>query len=255
MGFTKRIGYPWRAAMLIAVGLAGGGAAWAVASVPDSGGVVHACIDLTTAAGGATVPDQSHPNVTVIDKDAGQQCIPPDPPVPNQTELTWNVTGPPGAAGGAGPPGQPGQSNTGTVVIAAPTVRSRDPQIGRVVLGNGTGALRFNLLSYGFAPTGTADKSGGGASGKVKFNEFQIVKITDKASPKLFKACTKGEHFKSATITLAKKSGSGKKEGYLVIKLSEVLVSSIQAGSGGGGGTRPLESLTLNFAKSQLEYK
>jgi hypothetical protein len=253
MGFRKRFEPPWRAAMLVAVGLAGGAAAWAVASVPDSGGVIHACVDLTNA-GGTTVPDQSHPNVTIIDKDAGQHCIPPDPPVPNQAEVTWNITGPPGVAGGAGPPGQPGQSNTGTVVVAPPTVRSRDPQIGQVVLGTGRGALRFELLSYGFAPTNAAGTGGGGASGKVKFNEFRIVKVTDKASPNLFKACAKGEHFKSATITLAKKSGSGKKV-YLVINLDEVVVSSYQAGSGGGGGARPVESLTLNFTKSQLVSK
>ena len=81
------------------------------------------------------------------------------------------------------------------------------------------------------------------------------MKNTDKASPKLLKACATGQHYKSVIITVPKKSGGGNKQPFLEFKLQEVIISSFQAGSGGHGGSRPLESLTLNFASSQLQYK
>ncbi|PWU22124.1 MAG: type VI secretion system tube protein Hcp, partial [Candidatus Rokuibacteriota bacterium] len=121
--------------------------------------------------------------------------------------------------------------------------------------GSGRDTLQFELLSYGFAPSGAGSATGGGGAGKVTFNELKIVKVTDKASPKLFKACAAGVHYKSATVVLRKKGGGGTKQVYLTIKLDQVIVSSFQAGSGGGGGTRPVESITLNFANSQLEYQ
>ena len=48
------IGRVTKGALLLAVGAAGGGAAIAVAGVPDSTGGVHACYPVTSA--GSTVP-------------------------------------------------------------------------------------------------------------------------------------------------------------------------------------------------------
>jgi hypothetical protein len=63
---------PGRAALLLAVGAAGGGAALAVASVPDGSGLVSACYQVTAA--GATVPVTTPGNVRIIDPSANQHC-------------------------------------------------------------------------------------------------------------------------------------------------------------------------------------
>ena len=87
------------------------GAGVAVAAVPGSGGVITACVNVTTTTGGTTVPFTGQgSNLTVIDPSAGEQCT-----SPSQTTLTWNVTGPPGPVGptgAGGPTGAPGATGT-----------------------------------------------------------------------------------------------------------------------------------------------
>jgi hypothetical protein len=56
----------------------------AVASIPDSNGVIHACRDTRNGA------------LRAIDTEAGQQCG------KNETPLTWNQTGPQGPGGISG---------------------------------------------------------------------------------------------------------------------------------------------------------
>ena len=74
----------------------------------------------------------------------------------------------------------------------------------------------------------------------------------DKASPVLLQRCATGEHIKEATITVRK---AGKKEPleYLIIKLTDILVSNVS--SSGAGDASTSESVTLNYSKIELEYK
>lgn len=260
MGIGTRIGKPWKTAALLAVGMAGGAAAVAVATVPDSGGVIHACVSLTTTTGGTTVPAQfgPAPDVTIIDPSAGQHCIPPDPPAPNQTAISWNVQGPQGQQG------PPGKSVT---VASGHTLTLAGGQV--VTVGGGTGntytvttppgrpsgrritltigGKTVPLLSYGLLGGGGTQ----GTTGKVKINDFTINKKVDKASPLLLKACATGKHFPTATISV-RKAGKGQQE-FLVIKLKDVVISSFET-NGQGSDTTPTESLSLNFTKVEYKY-
>jgi type VI secretion system secreted protein Hcp len=66
------------------------------------------------------------------------------------------------------------------------------------------------------------------------------------------KACATGEHIKEATITV-RKAGKGQQE-FLVIKMADIIVTSVApGGSGGDGGT--MESGARQCAKVDLEYK
>jgi hypothetical protein len=65
-------------------------------------------------------------------------------------------------------------------------------------------------------------------------------------------AATSGRHFPEATIEM-RKAGGDPKQPYLVIKMTDVIVSNYRA-SGGGGGDQPTESLTLNFTKIEYVY-
>lgn len=96
------------------------------------------------------------------------------------------------------------------------------------------------------------DGGGGGTSaGKAKFEDLQFSHRIDKASPAIMLACASGKHLKDATLTM-RKAGKTPLE-FLVIKLMGVLVTSVRdAGDEGMPGTH--ETVTLNFAKVDLEY-
>ena len=80
---------------------------------------------------------------------------------------------------------------------------------------------------------------------------FSFMHDVDKASPVLVMACATGEHIKEATLTV-RKAGKGQQE-YLIVKMNDVLDHERP-------GLRqlarmPMESVSLNFAKVELEYK
>jgi type VI secretion system secreted protein Hcp len=107
--------------------------------------------------------------------------------------------------------------------------------------------------SWGENQSGSFAAGGGGGAGKVSMHDFAFQKIVDKASPKLMLACAGGDHIKQATLT-CRKAGKDQQE-YLVVKFSDILVSSYQTGGHGEGDVRPLDSISLNFAKIEFDYK
>lgn len=110
----------------------------------------------------------------------------------------------------------------------------------------------IEIESWSFGETQSSTISGGGGgAGKVSMQDFHFVtKTVDKSSPKLFLAGATGEHIKDATLYVRK---AGSSSDYLVIKLTDILVSSYQTG-GSGGSDIPTESVSLNFAKIQVSY-
>ena len=110
----------------------------------------------------------------------------------------------------------------------------------------------IEVLSFSWGVTNAAVISGGGAgAGKATFQDLSIVHQIDKASPLLLKACATGTHLKDATIT-HRKAGKGQQE-YLVVKLNDVIITGVT--HGGASGQPISESVTLAFAKVDLEYK
>ena len=106
--------------------------------------------------------------------------------------------------------------------------------------------------SWGVSQSGTIAHGGGGGAGKASFHDFSFTHDVDRASPALMRACATGEHIKDATITV-RKAGKGQQE-YLVIKMTDVLVTSVSM-SVSAEGDAPVESVALAFAKVDLEYK
>ena len=105
--------------------------------------------------------------------------------------------------------------------------------------------------SWGVTNAGTMAHGGGGGEGKANFHDLSFTHKIDKASPLLLKACATGQHLKEATIT-RRKAGKGQQE-FLVIKMNDVLVTSVADSDDSGGGL--MESVTLAFAKVDLEYR
>jgi type VI secretion system secreted protein Hcp len=115
-------------------------------------------------------------------------------------------------------------------------------------------ANEIEILSYSFGvtQTGTGSHGTGHGGGKAHVQDFQITHHTDAASPSLFAMCASGKHITKGTF-IARKAGGDQQE-YLTVHLSDVLISSVQSG-GSGGSDIPLEQVSLNFAKIEIDYK
>ena len=112
--------------------------------------------------------------------------------------------------------------------------------------------IHIESFSWGMSQTGAMSTGGGGGAGKVHVQDISISKFVDKASPELMLSCCTGKHIASGLITV-RKAGEKPLE-YLKIKLTDILISNVQD-SGHGSGDALTESVTLNFAKVQVEYQ
>ncbi len=106
----------------------------ALASIPDSGGVIHGC---DTAKDGT---------LRVIDTDAGQACV------KGENGLNWNQTGPQGPPGPAGPQGPQGATGPqGPAGVSGYQIESCVP--GSAVQDNQlSGTYTFDQYTYSYNP-------------------------------------------------------------------------------------------------------
>jgi type VI secretion system secreted protein Hcp len=79
--------------------------------------------------------------------------------------------------------------------------------------------------TWGVIQSGSMSFGGGGGAGKATFQDLTFTHRIDKATPLLLKACATGEHIPEATITV-RKAGKGQQD-YLIVKFSDVLISSV----------------------------
>ncbi len=107
----------------------------------------------------------------------------------------------------------------------------------------------------GSNPTTVGPGSQGLSGGRVSISDLTFFKNTDKGSCKLFMHCCTGEHFGEVTLSLKKATGEGGQDVFLMYKLEDVMVSSIQWSGSSGGSITPGESVSLTFAKVTIEYK
>lgn len=107
--------------------------------------------------------------------------------------------------------------------------------------------------SWGEANAGTMGSgTGGGGGSKVSFSDFNFMMNTCKASPNLFSACATGTHIDTATMTI-RKSGGTQVE-FLIIKFTDILISSYQCSQSMGGDDLPAEAISFNFAAIDISY-
>jgi type VI secretion system secreted protein Hcp len=94
---------------------------------------------------------------------------------------------------------------------------------------------------------------GATGTGKAQFNDLSVAGYFGKAGPKLMLACAKGQHLKLATLSGMVSSGGGKPLDVLRIVFTDVVFS--QYNIAGGGDDRPMETLSLSYAKVQVTYQ
>jgi len=106
-------------------------------------------------------------------------------------------------------------------------------------------------FSWGVSNAGSMNYGSGGGEGKATFHDLSFTHKIDKASPVLMQACATGVHLKDGTITV-RKAGKGQQE-FLVIKMNDVIITSVTHGSAGSDGAS--ENVSIAFAKVAVEYK
>jgi type VI secretion system secreted protein Hcp len=111
------------------------------------------------------------------------------------------------------------------------------------------GEIELESFSWGETETVAAGGGGGGA-GKVQIEDLHVVMKESKASPPLFLACASGQHLKQAVLT-GRTAGTAPAE-FLVIRLTDVVVSSYR--TGGGTAAAPDDQVSLNFAKIEFAF-
>jgi type VI secretion system secreted protein Hcp len=135
-----------------------------------------------------------------------------------------------------------------------------------VAVGTGAG---YELVVSGLTPSGEAAEvlayswgassnatfgAGGFTTGRAQFEALQITKKVDIASPNFGKAVAMGTHYPSATLTLYSGGSEGTKpNAYMIYKMTDVLITSVQ--HGGSANDLPTEQISLNYAKLEVTHK
>ena len=106
--------------------------------------------------------------------------------------------------------------------------------------------------SWGMSQSGTMHRGGGGGGGKANVQDLTFTKWVDKATPNLMLFCCTGKHYPQAVLTL-RKAGDKPVE-YLIITMTDVLITSVTTG-GAGGEDALTEQVSLTFSKVKTAYQ
>jgi type VI secretion system secreted protein Hcp len=114
----------------------------------------------------------------------------------------------------------------------------------------------IDIIGWSFGGTNPANyaQGQGGQQSKPTFQEFNIVKVCDKASVTLLRAMSGGQHIKTGKITCRKAIKDSDKLEYLTVDLTDVQVTNI-SWSGSGGEQHLHETVSLTAAQFKTTYK
>lgn len=115
-----------------------------------------------------------------------------------------------------------------------------------------SGQIELISWSWGESNVGTHASGGGGGAGKVSMEDFSCSMYASKATPILMLYCASGQHIPSVTLTCRK--AGGEQQEFLIVKFSECHISAY-ATSGSTGDVVPTDTISINFAKIEFEYK
>ncbi len=108
--------------------------------------------------------------------------------------------------------------------------------------------------SWGATQTGSFAHGSGGGSGKVSMQDFHFTMQMCTASPALLLNCATGQHISQATLTARKSGNKAEQQKFLVINFYDLLISSYQTGGANASDGLPIESVSFNYSKMDLEY-
>jgi len=83
--------------------------------------------------------------------------------------------------------------------------------------------------------------------------DFHFTMTVNKSTPKLFLACVNGQHIPKAVLTW-RRAGKEQQE-FLSYTFTDHSVSSHQTGGSRGGDVLPVDRISLNYSRVDVEYK
>lgn len=104
----------------------------------------------------------------------------------------------------------------------------------------------IDILSWSW---GISRSGSGNGAGKVSSQDLTMTKFVDKASPKLFLACAKGEHIPEIKLFVS----SADRLDYLKYTFQDVTCNSFNPS--GDHGSAPIESISFSYQKIIIDYK
>ena len=114
------------------------------------------------------------------------------------------------------------------------------------------GKMELLSFSHGVAMQITGDLSNTErTSGKPNHQDMTVTKYLDAASPILNQSCCEGKAFPEVCLIMGR-NDSGKVSEMMRYTMKNVLISSISVG--GGGGDKPVETVTLNYNDIAWEF-
>ena len=124
---------------------------------------------------------------------------------------------------------------------------------GESTRGNYAGKIELLSFSHGVAMQITGDiSSSERTSGRPIHQDLTVTKYLDNASPVLNQSCCEGKSFPQVDIIIGRDDHGGRVAELMRYTLKNVLISSVSIG--GGGGDRPVETLTLNYTEIKWKY-
>lgn len=172
---------------------------------------------------------------------------------------SWNAQGQTGAQGPVGqasvvalPPGKacptlpPSTTDAAAgpaSFLAVPSIQGESTDqahLGQIDL------LGWSMSSNGGNTTGAC----GGVSGQTSLDGLSIVKLVDKATPKLFAAVANGTDL-STIVLSASKQGTD----YLVVSLDNAIATSQSFSAANSSQPIPTESVTFNGSRLTISYR
>jgi type VI secretion system secreted protein Hcp len=132
------------------------------------------------------------------------------------------------------------------ILDMGPDVRGESTQ------GNYAGKIDLLSFSHGVAMQITGDISNSErTSGKPNHQDMTVTKYLDSASPVLNQSCCEGKTFPQVEIIIGRNDHGAVVE-LMRYTMKNVLISSVSIG--GGGGDKPVETLTLNYNHITWNY-
>lgn len=116
------------------------------------------------------------------------------------------------------------------------------------------GQIQLQSWSWGATQTGSFAHGSGGGAGKVSMQDFHFDMETCKASPELLLHCCTGQHIPEAMLTCRKSGQKGEQQKFMQIKFYDLLISSYSTGGNQSSQGLPIESISFNYSKMEMEY-